>query len=78
MPRYTRDESELELVIDGVVYLVDWEALVPGASFFIPTLATPPTIQKALRPHVVRTGYELAVASRCEHDIYGARIWRLL
>jgi len=65
------------LNVDGVLYYIHWEALTPGASFFIPTLATAPTVRRALRHAANYFGHEFEVVSRCEYDIYGARIWRV-
>ena len=64
------------LNVDGILYYVHWEALTPGASFFIPTVATDRMVAKALHKAVKYFGHDFKVVSRCEHGVYGARIWR--
>lgn len=64
------------LNVDGVLYYVEWEVLVPGASFFIPTVATDRMVAKALGPAAAYFDFDFKVVTRCEHGAYGARIWR--
>lgn len=65
------------LTIVGVQYFIYWEAMTVGASFFIPTTATVSLITPALKPVEEYFGYVLKAVTRCEHGMYGARIWRL-
>lgn len=63
--------------ICGVEYFVPWDALTVGASFFIPTVATPEQVLKALEPAATEYDYGLKAYSRVEYDRYGARVWRI-
>lgn len=65
------------LNVDGVLYYIEWEVLIPGASFFIPTVATDRMVAKSLRQAAEYFEYDFKVVSRCEHGVYGARIWRV-
>lgn len=64
------------LTLFDVDYAIDWDALTVGASFFVPTVATPAMVAKALRPAEEALGIRLAVRARVEYDRYGARVWR--
>lgn len=64
------------LTICGVDYYIDWGALTQGASFFLPTVATPAQIREALEPVKRALGWQLEVRPRVEYGRYGSRVWR--
>lgn len=61
----------------GADYYVDWRRVSRGASFFIPTTATPRQVLAALKPARDALDIDLAARPRCEHGIYGVRVWRM-
>lgn len=56
---------------------MQWEKLLVGASFFLPTTATPAQVREALQPAARFLKIRLDVRSRCEYGRYGARVWRV-
>jgi hypothetical protein len=60
----------------GTEYCVDWRLMTRGASFFIPTTATPGQVSKSLREVRKALDIDLVVKPRREFGIYGMRIWR--
>lgn len=77
-----RKSSKLEddprvVYLNGVEYFVDWGELLPGASFFLPTVATAAQVKEVLAPIARRLGIKLTVRTRVEYGRYGARVWRL-
>jgi hypothetical protein len=68
---------EVEVLnIFGAEYFIRWADVTRGASFFIPTTATPKQVQQALRPAAEWFGHTFEVRSRCEFGVYGVRVWR--
>jgi hypothetical protein len=65
------------LTIHDVDYFVDWSKLPVGASFFLPTVASPKQVTEALKPFTQKLDYEFEVHARCEYGRYGARVWRV-
>lgn len=65
------------LTLGGVEYFVHWEKLEVGASFFLPTTATPVQVRAAIAPASKFFKLKFEVRSRCEYGRYGARIWRV-
>lgn len=61
----------------GVDYFVVWDRLSIGASFFLPTTATPAQALKALQPYARHLKISLQTRSRCEYGRYGVRVWRV-
>ena len=61
----------------GVEYFVDWERVQVGASFFLPTIATPKQVEDVLAPIARHLGIKTTVRTRVEYGRYGARVWRL-
>ena len=61
----------------GVDYVVAWDALHVGASFFLPTIATTAQVVQALEPIERALSMTFAVHTRVEYERYGARVWRL-
>jgi len=61
----------------GVSYYIKWEALVPGASFFLLTTAHRSVVQKELKPAEQYFRIVLRAVQRCEYGHYGVRVWRL-
>jgi len=61
----------------GAEYYVDWSRVTRGASFFVPTTATPSQVMQKLRPAQRALGIRLVARARCEYGIYGVRVWRL-
>lgn len=64
------------VAICGVEYFIDWDALHVGASFFIPTVATPKQVLAALTPTMQALDIGLVAYPRVEYERYGARVWR--
>jgi len=60
-----------------VEYFVQWEKLEVGASFFLPTTATPVQVRAAIAPASKFFKLKFEVRSRCEYGRYGARVWRV-
>lgn len=60
----------------GADYYVDWRRVSRGASFFIPTTATPRQVLAALKPAREALDIDLVARPRCEYGIYGVRVWR--
>jgi hypothetical protein len=56
---------------------MQWEKLLVGASFFLPTTATPVQVREALQPATRFLKIQVEVRSRCEYGRYGARVWRV-
>lgn len=71
-----REKFEV-LEVAGIEYLVHWEDLRPGSSFFIPTLVQASVVEQAVRPAARAYRIKLKVVNRCERGVYGARIWRI-
>lgn len=63
--------------LTGVDYVVNWEALHVGASFFLPTIATTAQVVEALEPVEQTLNMTFAVHTRVEYGRYGARVWRV-
>lgn len=61
----------------GVDYVVHWDALTIGASFFLPTIATTAQVVAALEPVEQAVTMTFAVHTRVEYGRYGARVWRV-
>lgn len=60
----------------GADYYVDWRRVSRGASFFIPTTATPRQVLDALKTARAALDIDLVARPRCEYGIYGVRVWR--
>ena len=60
-----------------VEYFLDWKRLIPGASFFIPTIATPKQVQEVLEVAYEHLPYNFVVYTRREYGRYGVRVWCL-
>ena len=70
--------SDLEVIhLKGVDYYVDWKRVPLGASFFLPTVATPAQVKTALKDVEKHLGFKLAVRARVEYGRYGSRVWRI-
>lgn len=65
------------IVVHGIEYFVYWDKLDVGASFFLPTTATPRQVKLALGPTLRSLGYEVELRARCEYGRYGVRVWRI-
>jgi hypothetical protein len=65
------------LTLCGVEYFMQWEKLFVGASFFLPTTATPVQVRAAIAPASKFFKFRFEVRSRCEYGRYGARVWRV-
>lgn len=63
--------------IFGIPYLISWDKVLPGCSFFLKTTASAGEVKRILRPHARRCNYELGVQNRCEFGYFGVRVWRL-
>lgn len=70
--------SDLEVIhLKGVDYYVDWRRVPLGASFFLPTVATPTQVRAALKDVEKHLGIRLTVRARVEYGRYGSRVWRI-
>jgi hypothetical protein len=64
------------VLLHGAEYLINWKRLTRGASFFLPTTATPQQAEEALAYAARELNMEFAVRARCEYGRYGVRVWR--
>lgn len=60
----------------GAEYYVDWRRVSRGASFFIPTTATPKQVLAGLREARDALDIDLVARPRREYGMYGVRVWR--
>lgn len=60
----------------GADYYIDWRRMSRGASFFIPTTATPRQVLAALTTARLALDIDLVARPRCEYGLYGVRVWR--
>lgn len=68
---------EVEVLnIFGADYFIDWPRVSRGASFFIPTTATPKQVLAALKPAAKHFNFQFEARARCEYEMYGVRVWR--
>lgn len=65
------------IVLHGSEYLINWKRLTRGASFFMPTTATPKQTEDALAEAAAQLNMEFEVRARCEYGMYGVRVWRV-
>jgi hypothetical protein len=65
------------ITLNGSEYLINWKRLTRGASFFMPTTATPKQAEDALAYAAKELNMEFAVRARCEYGRYGVRVWRV-
>lgn len=78
MPHNSQTQQEIRvLTILGADYYVEWEHLVIGGSFFIPTTATAKMVRKVLIPYIAALDMEMTTRNRCEYGRYGVRVWRV-
>jgi hypothetical protein len=69
---------ELQSVtLHGVEYLIRWENMTLGSSFFLPTTATVQQVRTALREAARVYGYRIELRTRREYGRYGVRVWRM-
>ena len=60
---------------EGIPVIIEWHAMVLGASFFIPALDTEPLIKNILilaKQHGIRLKYK----EKIENELIGIRFWR--
>lgn len=70
-------QTEIDVFnVFGVDYYVDWRRMSRGASFFIPTTATPRQVLAELKLARQVLDIDLVARPRCEYGIYGVRVWR--
>lgn len=62
--------------INQTAYLVDWNALIRGASFIIPTVASASTVAGALSPAAAFFEYELLCEEILWYDMTAVRVHR--
>jgi hypothetical protein len=80
MPRTRKQIKPHELrsvVLHGVEYVVHWERMTLGSSFFLPTTATVAQVKSAIRAAVKTYGYQVELRTRREYDRFGVRVWRV-
>lgn len=61
---------------DGLLIVVDWDAMRVGSSVFLPCINTTEALKQA-GGIFARRGWEMRVAIRPENDLWGVRIWRV-
>jgi len=66
------------LSLCGAEYFIQWERFDLGASFFLPTTATPVQARDAIRKALKYFKIRVEIRSRCEYGRYGVRIWRVV
>ncbi len=64
-----------DLAPDGVKIIVDWDAMVVGASIFIPCVNTV-KVKKQLADIAQRKSWNIEVRVRIENKMFGVRMWR--
>lgn len=75
LPQPQHDLRVVEL--NGVEYFIYWEQMTVGASFFIPTTATPAQALSVLKPVARKFNYKIKAQPRREYGRYGVRVWRM-
>lgn len=65
------------VVINGMHYVIDWQRLHSGCSFFLKTTATPAQVMYVLRRAAGPLAPYLKAQARHEFGYYGVRVWRL-
>lgn len=63
--------------LQGVLYYIEWEKLMPGHSFFLKTPAHHRLVQKELKRAEAHFKIVLRARQRCEFGCYGVRVWRI-
>jgi len=64
------------MVVDGVLYEVDWRGFVVGASFFIPCIHAQEA-REDVKKITQRLGFRVTMKVVIEDGIRGLRIWRI-
>lgn len=73
-----KPQPDLRVVeIHGIEYFIYWEQMKIGASFFLPTTATPAQAMAVLKPIARTLNYTLKAQPRREYGRYGVRVWRM-
>lgn len=60
---------------DGVLIVVDWDAMRVGSSVFLPCINTTEAL-KQVGGIFDRRGWTMRIAIRAERELWGVRIWR--
>jgi hypothetical protein len=74
-PRALRLRVE-DLVPDGVKINLDWDALLPGASAFIPCINVVELVNE-IREYTDKKGWVMEYRTRIEDGKWGVRFWRM-
>jgi|TARA_Y100000385_G_scaffold198814_1_gene205863 hypothetical protein len=64
-----------DLAPDGVKIVVDWDAMVVGASIFIPCVNTVKA-KKQFLDIAQRKNWNIEIRVRIENEMFGVRMWR--
>ena len=64
------------LDVAGSEYYICWEDVTVGASFFLPTTATPKQVLHSARFAAKHFDIILDARPRVERGLYGIRVWR--
>lgn len=64
-----------DLAPDGVKIIVDWDAMVVGASIFTPCVNTVKA-KKQFLDIAQRKNWNVEVRVRIENEMFGVRMWR--
>jgi hypothetical protein len=62
--------------LHGADYLIPWDELPVGGSFFLPTTGTANQVMRKLRRGARAKDYILVAHARREFGRYGVRVWR--
>lgn len=76
-PPLPQQHEHRVVVIHDVEYFIYWEQMTVGASFFLPTTATPVQAMAVLKPIARALNYKLKAQPRREYGRYGVRVWRM-
>jgi len=60
---------------EGIPVIIEWHAMVLGASFFIPALDTGPLVKNILY-NARQLGIRLKYKEKIENGLLGVRFWR--
>lgn len=65
-----------DIAPDGVKMYVDWDALLPGASIFIPCINVVELVNQ-VHGYTDTKGWVMEYRTRIENDMWGVRFWRI-
>lgn len=66
-----------DIASDGVRFYVDWDALLPGASIFIPCIDVVELVNQ-VHAYTDLKGWKMEYRTRIEDGKWGVRFWRMV